>query len=325
VRCRWVTAPRCPRWRSSASLTPSTRGGLTWDWAGQRASPRTRRTPQEASGGGVPDENGLLIPKNSRSSTCTARRGLALQKGLLQLPGAESQNYHPSRSTTCWPLLRGTYRNADRRGSAHRPGEGADVQVWILAAAAARALRWPEPTGCGSRPTTTLARPRRAGGRRGLPGRVRAVPATWPQPYVSVSADVVVADDRGDGPVSWRPATALGPQYPHRCGAIQFPPRTRPAPTAGPTPTGTLVTTGWTPSSPVPQAGRDPAGTAPGSHRRRRADSSPPSRTTMPGPGPLLPAARRGMGTPLTSPCCPGPTVLSSVTVARPAGQRDSC
>ena len=75
------------------------------------------------------------------------------------------------------------------------PGEGADLQVWILGSSGGESAAGRRAAaGCGSRRTTTSARPRcwrrwRATGPRS------SRPTHLDKPYVSVSADVVVAED----------------------------------------------------------------------------------------------------------------------------------
>ena len=138
-------------------------------------------------------ENGLLIPKKFSFEHLLGSPRFALQKGLLQLPGAESQNY-TEQVNDVLALLRGTYRNADGVEAHIVPGEGADVQVWILGSSGGESAR--------------------VGGANGLrfASNYHVSPATvleaadayraafrpsveLDQPYVSVSADVVVAQD----------------------------------------------------------------------------------------------------------------------------------
>jgi luciferase family oxidoreductase group 1 len=122
----------------------------------------------------------------------SARR-FRMQKTLLQLPGAEPQDY-AEQVGDILSLLRGTYKSADGAEAHIVPGEGADVQVWIL--------------GSSGGPSADVA------GANGLrfAANYHVSPATvieavegyraafrpsgdLDRPYVSVSADVVVADD----------------------------------------------------------------------------------------------------------------------------------
>ena len=166
-------------------------------------------------------ENGLLIPKKFSFEHLHGSPRFALQKGLLQLPGAESQNY-TEQVNDVLALLRGTYRNADGVEAHIVPGEGADVQVWILGSsggesaqvAGANGLRF--AANYHVSPATVLEA---AEGYRAAfePSGDLA------QPYVSVSADVVVADDEATarelaaGYGAWVRSIRTG------TGAIQFP------------------------------------------------------------------------------------------------------
>ena len=116
-----------------------------------------------------------------------------MQKGLLQLPGAQSQDYGEQVSHVL-ALLRGTYRSPDGVPGRAVPGEYAQVQVWILGSSGGESAE--------------------AGGSNGLrfAANYHVSPATvleavdgyraafrpsadLERPYVSVSADVVVAED----------------------------------------------------------------------------------------------------------------------------------
>jgi alkanesulfonate monooxygenase SsuD/methylene tetrahydromethanopterin reductase-like flavin-dependent oxidoreductase (luciferase family) len=166
-------------------------------------------------------ENGLLIPKKFSFEHLLGSPRFALQKGLLQLPGAESQNY-TEQVNDVLALLRGTYRNADGVEAHIVPGEGADVQVWILGSSGGESAR--------------------VGGANGLrfAANYHVSPATvleaaegyraafepsddLAKPYVSVSADVVVADNEATarelaaGYGAWVRSIRTG------AGAIQFP------------------------------------------------------------------------------------------------------
>ena len=116
-----------------------------------------------------------------------------MQKGLLQLPGAQPQNYTEQVSDIL-ALLAGTYRSADGEEAHVVPGEGAPLQVWVLGSSAGE--RADVAGGKGLRfaanyhvsPATVLE-------------AVEAYRAAFrpsaelDRPYVSVSADVVVAPD----------------------------------------------------------------------------------------------------------------------------------
>ncbi|MEU6606207.1 LLM class flavin-dependent oxidoreductase [Streptomyces shenzhenensis] len=136
---------------------------------------------------------GLLIPPRFSFEGLLGSPRIVLQRRLLQLPGAESQDY-AEQVDDILALLAGTYRSAEGVEAHAVPGEGAGVEVWIL----------------GSSGGTSAA----AAGRRGLrfAANYHVSPATvleavdgyraffqpsddLGKPYVSVSADVVVAED----------------------------------------------------------------------------------------------------------------------------------
>ncbi|MFI6764876.1 LLM class flavin-dependent oxidoreductase [Streptomyces sp. NPDC050355] len=137
--------------------------------------------------------NGLRIPPRFSFAHLLGSPRVALQRRLLQLPGAESQDYG-EQIDDILALLAGTYRSADGIEAHAVPGEGADVQLWIL--------------GSSGGPSAEVA------GRNGLrfAANYHVSPATvleaaegyraafqpsdvLDKPYVSVSADVVVAED----------------------------------------------------------------------------------------------------------------------------------
>jgi alkanesulfonate monooxygenase SsuD/methylene tetrahydromethanopterin reductase-like flavin-dependent oxidoreductase (luciferase family) len=137
--------------------------------------------------------SGLLIPPKFDIRRLLGSPRIAMQKGLLQLPGAQSQDYGEQVSDVL-ALLRGTYRSPDGVPGRAVPGEYAQVQVWILGSSGGESAE--------------------AGGSNGLrfAANYHVSPATvleavdgyraafrpsadLDRPYVSVSADVVVAED----------------------------------------------------------------------------------------------------------------------------------
>jgi alkanesulfonate monooxygenase SsuD/methylene tetrahydromethanopterin reductase-like flavin-dependent oxidoreductase (luciferase family) len=137
--------------------------------------------------------SGLLIPPKFDIRRLLGSPRIAMQKGLLQLPGAQSQDYGEQVSDVL-ALLRGTYRSPDGEHGRAVPGEYAQVQVWILGSSGGESAE--------------------AGGSNGLrfAANYHVSPATvleavdgyraafrpsadLDRPYVSVSADVVVAED----------------------------------------------------------------------------------------------------------------------------------
>ncbi|MFC8358309.1 LLM class flavin-dependent oxidoreductase [Streptomyces griseorubiginosus] len=137
--------------------------------------------------------NGLRIPPRFSFAHLLGSPRIALQRRLLQLPGATSQDY-AEQIDDILALLAGTYRSPEGEEAHVVPGEGADLQVWIL--------------GSGGGESAEVA------GARGLPfaANYHVSPGTvleaaegyraafqpsdaLDKPYVSVSADVVVAED----------------------------------------------------------------------------------------------------------------------------------
>ncbi|MCX4419900.1 LLM class flavin-dependent oxidoreductase [Streptomyces mirabilis] len=137
--------------------------------------------------------NGLRIPPRFSFEYLLGSPRVALQRTLLQQPHARPQDYG-DQIDDILALLAGTYRSADGVEAHVVPGEGADVQVWIL--------------GSSGGESATVA------GRNGLrfAANYHVSPATvleaadgyraafqpsdvLDKPYVSVSADVVVAED----------------------------------------------------------------------------------------------------------------------------------
>ena len=137
--------------------------------------------------------NGLLIPERFAVGHLLGSPRFALQKTLLQLPGAQSQDY-TEQVGDILALLRGSYRSADGVEAHAIPGEGADLQVWILGSsggesaqvAGANGLRF--AANYHVSPATVLE------AAEGYRAAFRPT-ADLDRPYVSVSADVVVASD----------------------------------------------------------------------------------------------------------------------------------
>ncbi|MER5731441.1 LLM class flavin-dependent oxidoreductase [Streptomyces sp. NPDC002138] len=157
------------------------------------------RPPGPPAGDGAPPApghrtgNGLLIPPGFSFASLAGHPRVALAQRLLLLPGARSQDYDDQLGDIL-ALLRGSYRAPDGTEAHAVPGEGADVQVWILGSSAGQSAR--------------------AAGREGLrftanyhvapAGVLEAAEAyraaftpsdELERPYLSVSADVVVAED----------------------------------------------------------------------------------------------------------------------------------
>ncbi|MFJ2675738.1 LLM class flavin-dependent oxidoreductase [Streptomyces sp. NPDC087525] len=136
---------------------------------------------------------GLRIPARFSFEGLLGSPRIALQRKLLLLPNAESQAYG-EQVDDILALLAGTYRSVDGVEAHVVPGEGADIEIWVLGSSGGESAE--------------------AAGRNGLrfAANYHVSPATvleavegyraafkpsdvLDKPYVSVSADVVVAQD----------------------------------------------------------------------------------------------------------------------------------
>ena len=160
--------------------------------------PREPKAPTLAGGGAaatVTDgrtPNGLLIPPRFSREHLLGSPRFALQKTLLQLPHAKPQNY-ADQVDDVLALIAGTYRSPEGEEAHVVPGEGAALQIWILGssggesavAAGRNGLRF--AANYHVSPATVL---------EAVDGyRAAFQPsAELGRPYISVSADVVVAD-----------------------------------------------------------------------------------------------------------------------------------
>ena len=165
--------------------------------------------------------NGLLIPPKFDVRALLKSPRFGLHKTLLQLPNAESQNY-TEQVDDVLALIADTYRSADGVEAHVVPGAQADLQIWILGSsggesaivAGERGLRF--AANYHVAPATVLEA---ADGYRAA----FTPTAELDQPYVAVSADVVVADDEATarelatGYGLWVRSIRTGE------GAIQFP------------------------------------------------------------------------------------------------------
>jgi alkanesulfonate monooxygenase SsuD/methylene tetrahydromethanopterin reductase-like flavin-dependent oxidoreductase (luciferase family) len=160
--------------------------------------PREPKAPALAGGGtagavaGGRAPNGLVIPPRFSFEHLLGSPRFALQKTLLQLPHAEPQNY-TEQVNDVLALIAGTYKSAQGEEAHVVPGEGAALQIWILGSsggesaevAGDRGLRF--AANYHVSPATVL---------EAVDGYRAAFrpSAELDRPYVSVSADVVVAD-----------------------------------------------------------------------------------------------------------------------------------
>ncbi|MGW5865124.1 LLM class flavin-dependent oxidoreductase [Streptomyces sp. NPDC055239] len=136
---------------------------------------------------------GLRIPARFSYEHLLGSPRVALQRKLLQQPHAEAQDYG-EQVDDILALLAGTYRSDDGIEAHVVPGEGADIQVWILGSSGGQSA---DVAGRGGLPF--------AANYHVSPGTVLEAAEGYraafkpsdvlDKPYVSVSADVVVAED----------------------------------------------------------------------------------------------------------------------------------
>ncbi|MEU6862781.1 LLM class flavin-dependent oxidoreductase [Streptomyces sp. NPDC046876] len=157
--------------------------------AGQPADPRPTTTP--VVDGHAP--NGLKIPPRFSFEHLIGSPRFRLQQQLLHQPGARPQDY-AEQVDDILALLRGDYRSTDGTEAHASPGEGADLQVWILGSSGGQSADVAGRNGLRFTanyhvsPATVLEA---ADGYRAA-----FLPSDHlDKPYLSVSADVVVAED----------------------------------------------------------------------------------------------------------------------------------
>jgi luciferase family oxidoreductase group 1 len=138
-------------------------------------------------------ENGLLIPERASMGHLLKSPRLKLTSDLLQQRNAESADYGALLDDIIG-LLRGTYRSPEGLNPYPVPGQGADVELWILGSSAgqsatvagARGLRF--AANYHVSPATVLEAIEAY--------RSAFEPSAYlERPYVAVSADVVVGPD----------------------------------------------------------------------------------------------------------------------------------
>jgi alkanesulfonate monooxygenase SsuD/methylene tetrahydromethanopterin reductase-like flavin-dependent oxidoreductase (luciferase family) len=137
--------------------------------------------------------NGLRIPPKYSPARLLASPRYALQKKLVQLPGAQSQDY-TEQVGDILAMLRGGYRSAEGVEAHVVPGEGADVQVWILGSSGGESARVAGSNGLRFAASYHIAPATVIEAADGYRAAFRPS-AELDRPYVSVSADVVVGED----------------------------------------------------------------------------------------------------------------------------------
>lgn len=165
--------------------------------------------------------NGLLIPPRFSFEGLLSSPRFVVQKALLQQPHAEAQNY-TEQVGDILALLRGTYESADGVAAHTIPGENADVQVWILGSSGGESATVAGHNGLRFAANYHVSPATVLEAAEGYRAAFRPS-ADLDQPYVSVSADVVVAEDEATarelatGYALWVHSIRTG------AGAIPFP------------------------------------------------------------------------------------------------------
>jgi luciferase family oxidoreductase group 1 len=145
----------------------------------------------QVTGGRAP--NGLRIPPRISLRHLLGSPRFQLQKKLLHQPGAEAQDYG-EQIDDILALLRGTYRSADGVDAHATPGEDADVQVWILGSSGGQSAQVAGSNGLRFAANYHVSPATVLEAADGYRAAFRPS-AQLGRPYVSVSADVVVAAD----------------------------------------------------------------------------------------------------------------------------------
>ena len=165
---------------------------------GDEADTSNARTEYLAArGGGAHDKdsytpNGLLLPKQFDLSSAFSSNSVAHLLNLLQQPGAYAPSYDEQISTVL-ALLDGDYVSPQGLPAHAAPGEGADVQVWILGASGGSSA-----TVAGSKGLRFVASYHHSPST--VIDAVDAYRAAFkpsadvPEPYVAVSVDAVIAE-----------------------------------------------------------------------------------------------------------------------------------
>jgi alkanesulfonate monooxygenase SsuD/methylene tetrahydromethanopterin reductase-like flavin-dependent oxidoreductase (luciferase family) len=148
--------------------------------------------PATSSAPTLQADNGLVVPKPFSFARLLGSPRMALQKQLLLLPGAEPQEY-TEQVHDLLALLTGDYSFNGVPGQAS-PGEGAEVEVWILGSSAGESASVAGANGLRFAANYHVAPSNILEAVAAY--RAAFVPsASLSAPYVSVSADVVVAED----------------------------------------------------------------------------------------------------------------------------------
>jgi alkanesulfonate monooxygenase SsuD/methylene tetrahydromethanopterin reductase-like flavin-dependent oxidoreductase (luciferase family) len=147
----------------------------------------------QVTGGRAP--NGLLIPPRFSIKHLLGSPRFGLQKTLLRQPGAQPQDY-AEQVGDILALLAGSYRSAEGIEAHVIPGEGAQLQVWILGSSGGQSAQVAGANGLRFAANYHVSPATVLEAAEGYRAAFRPS-AELARPYVSVSADVVVAPDEG--------------------------------------------------------------------------------------------------------------------------------
>ncbi|MFE6847029.1 LLM class flavin-dependent oxidoreductase [Streptomyces sp. NPDC057686] len=137
--------------------------------------------------------NGLRIPARFSFAHLLGHPRVALQQKLLNLPGAQPQEYG-EQVDDLLALLRGDYRSPEGVEAHAVPGEGADVQVWILGSSGGVSAETAGRNGLRFAANYHVSPASVLEAAEGYRAAFKPS-ADLDRPYLTVSADVVVAAD----------------------------------------------------------------------------------------------------------------------------------
>ncbi len=155
--------------------------------AGRPSGPAREPAPSRVT------DRGLLIPKAFSPAALLKSPRFAMQKTLLVQPNAEPQNYTEQVGDVLH-LIAGTYRTADGVEAHVIPGEGANVQIWILGSSGGESATVAGHNGLRFAANYHVSPASVLEAVEGYRAAFRPS-AELDRPYVTVSADVVVAPD----------------------------------------------------------------------------------------------------------------------------------
>jgi alkanesulfonate monooxygenase SsuD/methylene tetrahydromethanopterin reductase-like flavin-dependent oxidoreductase (luciferase family) len=168
-------------------------GGRPAHQAREPALSGSARTASSAPATSGRAPNGLRIPPRFSPEQLLASPRFALQRKLLQLPNAEPQDYG-EQVDDILALLRGRYISPDGLEAHAIPGEGAQVQVWILGSSGGESAQVAGRNGLRFAANYHVSPATVVEAADGYRAAFRPS-AELARPYLSVSADVVVAGD----------------------------------------------------------------------------------------------------------------------------------